>query len=168
MASENETNLSVVTFGTLSVMKALEIRDRALLFSQQYRLSGGIVVAGLRGEICAQVTDDQADPGTLLIARGKNQTVLNSGRSSSLQRDRILKLHYDRADYMGRMSSLFGGGVPIFLNPDRKGLIGSVAFSGGVWDEDEELSARAVVASGLYTDVEAYIREILDNRLKTL
>jgi uncharacterized protein GlcG (DUF336 family) len=146
--------LPTVLKETLSVRKALDIRDLAISIADEHRLIGSIVVAGSLYEICGQLTDDEADPGTLLIARGKIQTVVNSRRSSSIQRDRIIEKHYRPEDFMGRMGSLFGGGVAIFADEQLRRFVGAAAFSGGDWTEDEELARQAIVESGLFTDLE--------------
>ncbi len=150
---------------TLSVPAALKLRDKAIETAHWVNIPGGVsIFNSSRWEICSQITGDDADPGTLDIARGKIRTVLNSGRSSNLQRERMREKGYERFDYMDRMGSLFGGGAAIFKDSDKQIFIGAMAFSGGSAEEDLEICNTSILDLGLFIDNKSN-PDILLNRL---
>lgn len=143
----------VVVRETLSVAAAVHLRDLALDYAASNNVSGAVsVFNSMRAELCAQLTGDDASPSTMDIARGKILTVLETGRSSNLQADRMRIKHYDRSDYVGRIGSLFGGGAAIFKDLDLKIFIGAIGFSGGSQEEDQQICTWAIRTASLYTD----------------
>ena len=87
------------------------------------------------------------------IATAKAKTVLAINRSTRVQRERMQSKFQNREDFGGQLGSLFGGGVAIFADEAKTEFVGTMAFSGGTEEQDEEICAIAITSLGLYTDL---------------
>ncbi len=131
----------------LSVGKAVEMRDNALMFN--VGLTGFIAIADRKGMLLsAQVTGDGLSDMNVPLAFAKLRIVIAARRSSRLQIEKMTKAGINLANYAD-----LGGGVAIFADKDRREFVGAVAFSGGSEEQDEQICVNAIETSGLFTDI---------------
>lgn len=138
----------------LNLEGAVALRDIGIISAETMGVSGFLTVYSVSGmELCSQAVGETATPTNVKIAKGKIKTVLATGRSSRLQRERMAEKGQSPDYFVGELGSLFGGGVAIFEDEELKKFIGAMAFSGGTEAQDEEIGRQAIMHAGFFTDV---------------
>ena len=130
------------TLGAAEAQLAIQVLQAELVRRGK---SAVIAVADDHGELIALVRGDDAPLPSILIATNKAWTAARERKASFElgQAARDPQHGYDMAYYGDRRYIGWGGGVPVVIGGV---VVGAVAVSGLVQEEDMELAAMAVKA----------------------
>lgn len=143
----------LLTLKTIGTDLALKLQEEAVKAANGLGVSGFIVVYSRTGmQECSRAVGPNAKPLGVQIALAKIDTVLIRRESTGVWQRKIAKEGTRPENYAGAVKTLFGGGLAIFADEERKEFVGAIAFSGGEEWQDIEICWTAIHRVGLYTD----------------